>query len=126
MDYKIHKWLKVNNMSNSEIVITEKDVMEVIGLFTKVPAILLRGWVSKNSNLVKLFEGQIESHKNRLSDHDLARARMVVDMPVEEIQEILRKTYDKTGKKQLKILSDPKARPFIITNLKEARKVLFE
>ena len=54
-------------MSDSEIIITEKDVIDTMDLFTKVPSILLRRWVSKNSNLVKSFQSQMESYKNRLS-----------------------------------------------------------
>ena len=68
------------------------------------------GWVSKNSNLVKSFSNQIESYKNKLSPYDMARAEKVMEMPVEELQEILKKAYDRTGKKQLKILADPKAK----------------
>ncbi len=113
-------------MPDSEIIITENDVIETMGLFTKVPAILLRGWVSKNSNLVKSFSNQIESYKNKLSPRDMARAEKVMEMPVEELQEILKKAYDRTGKKQLKILADPKAKEFIVLNLQEARKVLFK
>jgi predicted molibdopterin-dependent oxidoreductase YjgC len=113
-------------MSDSEITITENDVMETMGLFTKVPSILLRGWVSKNANLVKSFSNQIESYKSKLSPYDLARIEKVMGMPVEELQEILKKAYARTGKKQLKILSDPKAKPFIVINLQEARKILFK
>lgn len=113
-------------MSDSEIIITEKDVIETLDLFTKVPSILLRRWVSKNSNLVKSFQSQMESYKSRLSSRDMARVEKVMEMPVEELQEILKKAYVRTGKKQLKILADPKARPFIVLNLQEARKILFK
>jgi hypothetical protein len=113
-------------MSDSEIIITEKDVIDTMDLFTKVPSILLRRWVSKNSNLVKSFHNQMESYKNRLSPRDMARVEKVMEMPVEELQEILKKAYSQTGKKQLKILADPKARPFIVLNLQEARKILFK
>ncbi|PKL66271.1 MAG: hypothetical protein CVV28_11780 [Methanobacteriales archaeon HGW-Methanobacteriales-1] len=112
-------------MQDSEIIITENDVIETLDLFTKVPSILLRRWVSKNSNMVKSFSNQIESYKNKLSPRDMARAEKVMEMPVEELQEILKKAYVRTGKNQLKILADPKARSFIDLNLQEARKVLF-
>ncbi len=113
------------NMPDSEIIITEKDVIETMDLFTKVPSILLRGWVSKNSNLVKSFSNQIGSYKNNLSPHDMARIEKVMEMPVDELQEILKKAYERTGKKQLKILADPKAKKFIVLNLQEAQKVFF-
>ncbi|MDP3034333.1 MAG: hypothetical protein Q8M97_04385 [Methanobacteriaceae archaeon] len=113
-------------MPDSEIIITENDVIETMGLFTKVPSILLSGWVSKNFNLVKSFSNQIESYKSKLSPRDMARAEKVMEMQVEELQEILKKAYVRTGKKQLKILADPNARPFIVLNLQEARKILFK
>ena len=46
-------------------------------------------------------------------------------MPVPEIQEILYGVYEKTGKKQLKVLADPKAEKFISSNLNELKKILF-
>jgi len=45
-------------------------------------------------------------------------------MPISELQEILRRAYEETHQKQLKILADPKAEPFIQKNLQELKKVL--
>jgi hypothetical protein len=108
-----------------EIKITEDDVIDALDLFTRVPSIILRRWVSKESNIVKSFHGQLESYKNRLSDQDMVRVEMVMEMPVDEMQAILKRAYNRTGKKQLKILADPKAKPFIILNMEEGRKILF-
>jgi hypothetical protein len=55
----------------------------------------------------------------------MVRVEMVMEMPVDEMQAILKRAYNRTGKKQLKILADPKAKPFIILNMEEGRKILF-
>lgn len=106
--------------------INEEDVMGVVDVFTKVPALLLKTMVSRNMNVVKKFESQIENYKSQLSSEDAEKIKKVVEMPVPELQEILIKAYAKTGHKQLKILADPKAEPFIRDNLAELKKKLFE
>jgi len=111
--------------SQEEIKITEDDVMGVLGLFTKVPSILLKNMVSRNVNVVKSFESQIKAYKNKLSDEELLKIKKVMEMSVPELQKILGNTYKSTHKKQLKILADPKAESFIERNLKELRKLLF-
>jgi len=52
--------------SQAEVNITEKDVIDMMHVFTRVPAVLLKLAVSKNSNLVKSFETQIEAYKSQL------------------------------------------------------------
>ena len=111
-------------MELQEENITEKDVMGIMDVFTKVPALVLKMVVSKNMNVVKKFESQIEDYKNQLSSEDSAKIKKVMEMPVPELQEILSKVYAETGHKQLKILADPKAEPFIEKNLQELKKVL--
>jgi endonuclease III-like uncharacterized protein len=109
--------------SNEQI--TEKDVIDMMHLVNKVPSLLLKQMVSRNSNVVKRFEGQINSYKNRLSDENIAKLEKVMEMPVSELQEILKRAYLETKKKQLKILADPTAQPFIEKNRQELKKVLF-
>lgn len=46
-------------------------------------------------------------------------------MPVGELQDIMNKAYEETGKRQLQMLGDPRAKPFIEDNLKELEKILF-
>jgi hypothetical protein len=111
--------------AQEEIKITEKDVIEMMDVFTKVPSLVLKMVVSRNSNVVKSFQGQIEEYKNRLSDEGMAKIEKVLDMPVGDLQEILNKAYIETHQEQLKILADPKAEPFITKNLQELKKVLF-
>ncbi|MBI5679864.1 MAG: hypothetical protein HZC47_03085 [Methanobacterium sp.] len=111
--------------SDENIEITEKDVMELMNIFTKVPVIILKRVVSRNSNVVKKFQSQINSYKDQLSDEEIAKINKVMEMPVPQLQRILQNVYDETHQKQLKILADPKAEPFIVKNLQELKKVLF-
>lgn len=106
-------------------VITEKDVIDMVDLFTKVPAFMLKRVVSKNSNVVEMFESQIESYKNQLSTEDIIKIKKVLEMPIPELQEILKKAYDETHKEQLKILADPEAKPFIAKNFQELKNSIF-
>ena len=112
--------------SREEVEITEKDVVDMMDLFTKVPPLMLKMVVSRNSNVVKRFESQIENYRSKLSDSDTAKIEKVLEMPIPELQEILNRAYDETHQKQLKILADPKAEPFIEKNLQELKKLLNE
>jgi hypothetical protein len=112
--------------SQLDVNITEKDVINIMHVFTRVPAVLLRIAVSKNSNVVKSFETQIVAYKSQLSDEDLAKIEKVVEMPIPKLLEILNKAYLKTHQKQLKILMEPQAESFISKNLRELKKVLFK
>lgn len=116
--------LESNNLQGN-VKISEDDVIELLDIFTKVPSIILKGIVSGKSNVVKSFESQIIEYKTQLSDDELIKIQIVLEMPVPELQEILHNTYKKTGKKQLKILSEPKAVPFIEKNLNQLEIFLF-
>ena len=108
-----------------QIEITEQDVLQFMDQFTRVPPLLLKIVVSGNSNVITSFRGRIEDYKNNLSEEDMLKIRKVMDMPTEELQEILKSAYYQTNQEQLKILADPKAKPFIEKNLRELRKILF-
>ena len=105
--------------------ITEKDIIGVMDLFTKVPVILLNAAILSNMNAVKRFEDQIISYKTSLSLEELEKIELVTKMPVTEIQRLLLSVYEKTGKKQFKLLGDPNAQKFLSINLNELRKILF-
>ncbi|ADZ10052.1 hypothetical protein Metbo_1830 [Methanobacterium lacus] len=109
----------------TDIKITEEDVLELLHLFTKVPSLILKGVVARRSNVVKSFEGKILEYKEQLSEDELAKIRVVLEMPTSELQKILHNAYEKTGKKQLKILSEKNAEPFIEKNLDALEKILF-
>lgn len=108
-----------------EIAITEEDVLDLMDQFTKVPPLLLKIVVSGNSNVVKSFQNLIEDYKDRLSPEEKLKIKKVIEMPVEELQKILGKAYFENQQLQLKILADPKARPFITKNLQELGKIIF-
>ncbi|GAB4318128.1 MAG: hypothetical protein Kow0019_19550 [Methanobacteriaceae archaeon] len=105
------------------VEITEEDVIETLDIFTKVPSFLLRRWVNNNKNLVKMFQGQIEDQKDKISYRDRLRLNKVLEMQVDELQEILGRAYQQTNKKQLKILSEPRAKSFITLNMNELRRI---
>lgn len=115
-----------SNKLKEDIKITEEDVIGLLDIFTKVPSIILKGIVAGKSNVVKSFEGQILEYKTKLSDEEISKIKVVLEMPVSELREILYRSYKKTGKKQLKILSEPKAEPFIEKNLDAIEKILFK
>ena len=108
-----------------EEMVTPEDIKEVLGLFEQVPPFLLKMAVSRNVNVVKMFETQVEEYKNKLSDEDKIKLRKVIEMPVPELQELLSKAYLNTQMEQFKILSESKAEPFLRSNLQEFKKVFF-
>jgi hypothetical protein len=110
--------------SHSEIKITEEDVLGLMDSFTRVPSFILKRMVSKNLNVVKSFESQILEYKSQLTDEELLKIEIVMNMPVPELQEILYDVYESSSKQQLKILADSNAEPFIIKNLVQL-KLLF-
>lgn len=111
--------------SRTDVNITEDDVIGLLDSFTKVPSIILKRMVSNNVNVVKSFAGNIENYKGRLSDDDLLKIEKVLSMPVPELQVLLNNAYKSTHKKQLKILADSDATPFIEKNLNQLEKMLF-
>ncbi len=112
-------------MNSKEVEITEDNVLEVLDLFTKIPVIILRGIVSRNSNMVQKFQSQIIDYKSQLSLEEIAKIKKVTEMPVPELQRILNSAYLQTQKEQLRILAEPDAEPFITKNLQELKKILF-
>jgi len=108
-----------------DVEITENDVLEALDQLIKVPAVILKGVVSTNANVVKTFQSQIEDYKGQLSAEELAKIKKVTEMPVPELQRILNNAYKKNKKEQIKILADPKSESFISKNLQELRRVLF-
>ena len=112
-------------MESQFIKITEEDVIGLMDNFTKIPSFILKKMVSRNSNVVKSFESQIQAYKCQLTDEELLKIEKVINMPVPELQSILNNVYESTNKNQLKILADTNAVPFIEKNLYELEKVLF-
>lgn len=112
-------------MEKSRVEISEEDVLGLMDQFTRVPPLLLKMVVKSNSNVVKSFQSKIEEYKGNLSEEEALKIRRVMEIPVIDLQNILNSAYQKTGQEQLKILSDPQARPFIEKNLYELGEILF-
>jgi len=117
--------MESNNLQDN-IKFSEEDVIDLLDIFTKVPSIILKGIVAGRSNIVKSFETQILEYKSQLSPEEIIKIKLVLETPVSELQKILYNSYKKTGKKQLKILSESKAEPFIEKNLDQLEKILFK
>jgi hypothetical protein len=111
--------------TTDDLEITHKDVIEMMDLFTRVPPLLLKLVIKRNSNVVRSFQDRIEDYKTTLSAEELNKIRIITLMPVEELQKILNNVYQENQQVQLKILADPKAQPFITKNLQELKKVIF-
>ncbi|MGB9838380.1 hypothetical protein [Methanothermobacter sp.] len=104
--------------------ITEEDVIESLEIFTMVPSFLLRRWARAGTDLVSRFRSQIVDGYSQLSPSEREKVRAVLEMDISDIQDILEGAYMKTGKKQLKILSESSSRSFIELNLEEIRKLI--
>lgn len=111
--------------SENEVRVTEEDVISLMDVFTRVPPLMLKMVVNGNMNVVKSFESQIREYRINLTEEELLKIEKVMDMTVPELQEILKKAYNETGQKQLKILANPKSENFIRENLKELRMIMF-
>lgn len=104
--------------------VTSQDVLEMMDLFTRVPALMLKTLVIRQVNVVETFQDQIKSYKNSLTPDDRAKIEKVIDMPVPQLQEILKQAYQEKPIKQWKILSSPGAAPFIALNLEALKNVI--
>ena len=104
--------------------ITYNDVEEYGSLFTSVPSLILRGMIRSNKNIVKKFESRVKSQFSNLTEEQHRKLELILNSEIADLQEVMRIAHEKTGKKQYKLLSEPKAAKFIQTNLGELKKVL--
>lgn len=101
--------------------ITYDDVVEYNYLFTFAPSFLLERMAKKNSNLVKKFKSTIQSYMDNLTDIQCVKLNVILDSDVSELQAIMQEAYEKTNKKQYKILANPNYSQFIELNLNELK-----
>ena len=101
--------------------ITYDDVVEYDYLFTFAPSFLLERMAKKNSNLVKKFKSTIQSYMDNLTDIQCVKLNVIVDSDVSELQAIMQEAYEKTNKKQYRILANPNYSQFIELNLNELK-----
>ncbi|MDI9436603.1 MAG: hypothetical protein QM405_00820 [Euryarchaeota archaeon] len=104
--------------------LTPQDVLEVLDLFTRVPSLMLKALVIRQVNVVETFHEEVETYKKNLRPEDLAKIETVISTPTPQLQEILGQAYQEQPVKQLKILMDPGARPFLDRNLEALKKII--
>lgn len=104
--------------------ITCDDVMKYEHLASRVPTFLLSRMAKRNSNLVGKFESQIKPRLATLSDERKRLLDIVLSSEVSDLQAVMGEAFERSGKKQFKILADPKNAGFIESNLDELRKLL--
>ncbi len=90
-------------------------------LFTLVLSFMLRSMIKRRTNLAEKFNSQVVSISN-LEPYEKGKLEIILDSDVEDLQEVLNQAYDKTYKKQFKLLADPNAREFITLNLDYIKK----
>ena len=75
----------------------------------------------KNSNLVKKIKSTIQSYMDNLTDIQCVKLNVILDSDVSELQAIMQEAYEKTNKKQYRILANPNYSQFIELNLNELK-----
>ena len=108
----------------SQDKITYEDLKPYASLFTKAPSLLLGRMIKKNANLVSKFQSTVKSSLGKLNDKQKEQLNIILNSDVEDLQSVLKEAYDKTGKKQFKLLSEDKAKDFIKINLDYLKKIV--
>ena len=104
--------------------LTYDDVKDYEHLLTLAPPFFLKRMAKKNSNLVNKFKPRVESFLNSLSDNQKRKLDILLVTDVYDLQELMGEAYNKSNKKQYKILADPKNREFIELNIEELKKIV--
>ncbi|WP_305514642.1 MULTISPECIES: hypothetical protein [unclassified Methanobrevibacter] len=100
-----------------------EDIKEYGHLFTIAPSFVLEMMARKNSNIVLKFKSTIRSFLESLSDEEMIKLDLILTSDVDVLQDLMNEAYAKSGKKQYKILANPKYKNFIILNLGEIEKL---
>ena len=80
-----------------------QDVLEYEFLFTMTPALLLKTMIRTNTNLITKFKTRILVALEGLDEKQKKMLDIILNSDVEELQEVLKEDYSKTGKKQFEI-----------------------
>ena len=104
--------------------ITCNDVLEYEHLFNLAPSFLLKRMARKNTNVVKKFHSQVESYLNKLDDTHKQKLDIALNHDAGDLQALMAEAYQKTRKKQYKILADPNNRGFVELNMAELKKLV--
>ena len=98
--------------------------MQYEHLFNLVPSFLLERMAKRNSNLVNKFQSKVESYLARLNDDQKNKLDILMVSEIDDLQGLMAEAYEKTDKKQFKILADPSYKEFIELNIDEVRKLV--
>ena len=108
----------------SEIQLSYEDVKEYEKMFTLTPPFLLERFAKKKTNLVSKFESKVKSFLAGLNDNKKKKLEIVLNSDIDELQAVMAEAHEISGKKQYKILANPKYKEFIELNLNEVRKIV--
>ena len=108
----------------SENQLTYEDVKEYEKMFTLTPPFLLERFAKKKTNLVSKFESKAKSFLGNLNENKRKKLDIVLSSEIDDLQAIMAEAHEKSGKKQYKILANPKYKEFIQMNLDEVRKLI--
>ncbi len=122
------KKLKINCRAVCGEIMDEKitldDIEQYQHLINKVPAFLLGRMAKKNSSIVKKFQSRVKSYIDKLGDSERKKLDILLNSDVDDLQDVLNEAYQKSGKKQYKILADPSNRQFIESNIEDLKKII--
>ncbi|MGZ7117914.1 MAG: hypothetical protein ACXVHS_10815 [Methanobacterium sp.] len=108
-----------------DLEIKEEEIGGLLRTLKRFPPFLVNSYISKDINAVKEFKDPIKEHTAQLTDKDIFKIRKILEIPVSDLQDLLNELYLITNLEQLRILAEPRARPFIELNLEELKKILF-
>jgi hypothetical protein len=105
------------------ITIKEDHIWKVLRTIEQLPPFVVNKYISLNINAVEEFEDQIKDYKEEMSDEDLLKIRKIIETPLDDLQILLNDLYLETNMEQFKILAEPYARPLLVLNLEELKKI---
>jgi hypothetical protein len=108
----------------SEEKITYEDVKEFENFFTMAPPFILERFAKKNTNFVLKFKSKAQSFIDGLNDEQMKKFNIVLNTDIDELQSVMNDAYEQSGKKQYKILANPKYKEFIEINLNELKNMI--
>lgn len=104
--------------------ITYEDIDEYKHLFTLAPAFVLEAMAKTNANLVSKFKSSIKNYMDNLTPNQRDKLHNILASDIDFLQEKMEEAYNKTKKRQFKILANPSYRNFIEKNLNELKKMI--
>lgn len=104
--------------------ITYEDIEEYSHLFALAPAFMLEAMARTNANLVSKFHSSIKPYMDNLDPDQKNKLITILSSDVGYLQEKMAEAFEKTKKKQYRILANPEYRDFIEKNLNELKKML--